>query len=573
MGSSAVGKSVGVLDADPEDTDRSFRDLVGGDAEPAPPVEQRGRRALLVAAEGVVSIGMAVLMVVLALKIDVNPLDRVGQISGLAALQLRFALLGLVMLVAVVVAARSRWAVLSPLAERLAAAAVAGLTTGLVGGAVAVALHGSSWGLNASFGDGAAITRTVRTVLETGGMQADYPPGAIYGLAWYTQLTGGTPDQALKAAQILGTALFGPIAYLTWRLLLPPLWALGIGIVPALPLVEPYKFYPSLMLIVLIPVLLKLLQQLRRAGTIPWSRLVLTGVGVGTALGLVFLIYSGWFVWSAPGVIVTALVVFPWRTGLLRGVTLTVVTTAMFVLVSSRHLFGLLTASGSVKDRYFHIDTWVEPTYFVMGKGDLPGANPGPWPPPGELGGVGLFTILLFAGLVALIVVARRRTIVIALSSIIAGAWVLRYYFAAQMYGTDSVQLYPRTSPQLLYCFLLAFGFAIYYIARSETVRARLAKVSPASMGIGVLAGLMLLTASAGSAIGDKYMPRSDNSVGSLAFNAHVTRGPDGKCSRYTSPDMYRCMSIEERIVEVGNAMSKSSYREGELPHFPPPYR
>ncbi|WP_439662591.1 hypothetical protein ACSHWB_14740 [Lentzea sp. HUAS TT2] len=568
-----MGESVSVVEAQPEDTQRLAPARDERDAEPAPPAS-RGRRALLVLAEAVVSISMALIMVVLARRLEINPMDRIGQVSGLAALQLRYALLALVFLVALVVAARSRWAVLSPLAERLAAAAVAGLTTGLIGGAVAVALKGSHWGLNASFGDGAAIVRTVKLVIDTGGMQADYPPGSIYGLAWYSQLTGSSPDQALKASQIIGTALFGPIAYLAWRLLLPPLWALGIGIVPALPLIEPYKFYVTIMLIVLIPLLLKLLQQLRRAATIPWSRLVLTGVGIGSAMGLIFLIYSGWFVWSAPGVLVTALVVFPWRTGLLRGLTLTAVTTAMFVLVSSRHLFGLLTASTSVKDQYFHIDTWVEPTYFVMGKGDLPGSNPGPWPPPGELGGVGLFTLLLFVGLVVLIVVARRRTIVIALSSIIAGSWVLRYHFASQMYGTDSVQLYPRTSPQLLYCFLLAGGFAIYYIARSQTVRTRLANLSPASASIGVLAGLMLLTASAGSAIGDKYMPRSDNSVGSLAYSAQVTRGPDGKCSRFTSPDRYPCMSPQERGAEMWKTVvAGNTYRPGELPHYPPPYK
>lgn len=558
-----MGESTVVLEAEPAQTERP----VASEARPAQ------HRALLFLAEAVISIGMAILMIVLARRLDNNPLDRVGQISGLAALQLRFAVLALLMLVALIIAARSRWAILSPLAERLTAAAIAGLTTGLIGGAVVVALHGSHWGLNASFGDGAAITRTVRQVIDTGTMQADYPPGSIYALAWYSQLTDSSPDQALKAAQILGTALFGPIAYLTWRLLLPPLWALGIGIIPALPLVEPYKFYVAIMLVVLVPLLLKLLQTLRRAATIPWSRLVLTGLAIGAAMGLIFLIYSGWFVWSAPGVIVTALVVFPWRTGLLRGLVLTAVTTAVFVLVSSRHLFGLLTASSSVKDRYFHIDTWVEPTYFVMSKGDLPGANPGPWPPPGELGGVGLFTLLLFAGLVTLIVVARHRTIVIALTSMIAGAWLLRYHFASQMYGTDSVQLYPRTSPQLLYCFLLALGFALYYIARSAPVRSRLARLSSASTAIGILAGLMLLTASAGSAIGDRYMPRMDNSVGMLAFNSHVTRGPDGLCSPYTSPDRYVCMSTEERLAELPAVIGRSSYREGELPHYPPANR
>ncbi len=528
-----------------------------------------------VLAEAVVSVGAALLMVALARTIDVNPLDRVGQVSGLAGLQLRFALIALVLLGAVIVTTRIRWRAFLPLVMRLVAAATAGLSTGLVAGAVVIALRGTSWGLNGPNGDAGALASLAKTLMETGSMPASYPPAFIHALAWYTELTGGTPEHSLKVLQILVTALFGPAVYLAWRLLLSPMWALGIGIVTALPLVDPYKPYTNVMLAVLVPVLLVLLRQLKQSAGTTWPRLVFSAAGLGAALGVIFLIYSGWFVWSAPGVLVAALVVFPWRTAWLRGLTLTAVTAAAFVLVAHRHLFGLLSSSSSMTDRYFFFDTWAEPAYIAMWRGDLPGANPGPWPPPGELGGVGLFTVVLLIGLAFALAAGRRQTVVIALASIFAGAWILRFHFGSRMYTDDAVQLYPRSTVELLYCLLLLNGFAIFYAARllSKTSFAgRFTTAIPSgSIMTGALAALLLLIASAGSATGDRYMPRTDNSAGMLAFNAQISRQIDGQCSAYTATWAYGCFGPEDpNYSDLIRRLNAKAPRPGELPHPSP---
>ncbi|MER5262593.1 hypothetical protein ABTZ99_10980 [Actinosynnema sp. NPDC002837] len=538
---------------------------------PPPPHTAQPRRGWLFAAEAVVSVAAAALMVLLARGIEVNPLDRIGQISGLAALQLRFALIAVVLLALAIVTARVRWVAHAPLARRIAAATAAGLYGGLVAGAVLVALRGASWGLNANGGDSGALTRWAQTLIDTGTMQADYPPGWVHALAWYSQLTDTSPGYSLKVLQIAGTALFGPVAYLSWRLLLSPLWALGIGVVPAMVLIDPYKPYTNLMLVAMVPLLLVLLRRLRRAGDTPWRGIVLHGIGAGIALGLVFLLYSGWFVWSAPGVLISALVLFPWRTGPLKGLALIAITAAVFVAVSFRHLFGLLTASGSVKDRYFYWDTWTEPTYLAMWRSDLPG-NTGPWPPPGELGGVGLFTILALVGLAAAIAVARHRTVVIVLTSVFTGAWLLRFYFGSQMYAADAVQLWPRSTAELLYCLLLLTGFAGYYAVRrfDGVARVRDAIASP-STGIGVLAALLLLIASAGSSTGDRYMPRTDNSLGYLATSAHLIKQPDGSCSAYAHTLGKGCFeSTDPRFGETLLELAELGPKRGELPHPPP---
>ncbi|WP_148088666.1 hypothetical protein [Saccharothrix texasensis] len=535
---------------------------------PPPPPTAQPRRGRLFAAEAVVSVAAAALMVFLARGIEVNPLDRIGQISGLAGLQLRYALIALVLLILLVVTARVRWAAHAPTARRLAAAAASGLFSGLVAGAILIALRGTSWGLFALYGDAGTLSDWAHVLMDTGTMKPDYPPGWIHVIAWYSQLTDTAPENALKPLQIAGTALFGPVAYLAWRLLLTPMWALALGVLPAIVLIEPYKPYTTIMLVVMVPVLLALLRRLRRAGDTTWRGIVLPAIGFGLALGLIFLIYSGWFVWSAPGIVVAALVLFPWRTGWAKGLTLLLVTAGVFVAVSSRHLFGLLDASGSVKDRYFYWDTWTEPTYIAMWRTDLPGTT-GPWPPPGEIGGVGLFTILALVGLATAIAVARSRTIVITLTCVFAGAWLLRFHFGSQMYAADAVQLYPRSTAELLYCLLLLTGFAAYYgVRRFDAVTRVRAALSSPSLGLGALVAVFLLLASAGSSIGDRYMPRVDNSLGVLATASHLTRQTDGNCPAYNHTLGKGCYGKNDPRYHLAlEELAELSLKPGELRH------
>lgn len=152
----------------------------------------------------------------------------------------------LVLLIMVVITTGTRWRAWSAIVRRFAAAAVAGLASGLVAGAVVVALRGTDWGLNAANGDSGTLLAFARRALETG--------------------------STLKVFQIGLTALFGPTVYLVWQPLLVPVWALGIGIVLALPLIDPYKPYSNLTLVLMIPVVLALPHILRRSGERSWRR-------------------------------------------------------------------------------------------------------------------------------------------------------------------------------------------------------------------------------------------------------------------------------------------------------------
>jgi hypothetical protein len=188
-----------------------------------------------------------------------------------------------------------------------------------------------------------------------------------------------------------------------------------------------------------------------------------------------------------------------------------------------------------------------------MMRGDLPG-TPGPWPPPGELAGVGVFSLLLLAGLGVAIWLAGRRTVVLTLSLLLVGAWLMRFWFASQMYATDAVQLYPRTTPQLLYCFLLLVGFAVHFAAqRLRQARTASAPVRPERSAVstgpvraavgsalgpavargtavaGVLAATLMFGLFAGSATADRYMPRDDG-LGIFSYRAQLVRQPDGNC-------------------------------------------
>ena len=251
------------------------------------------------------SVGAAVLFLLWSRTIDVNPMQRVGQVSGEAVLQARFAVAAIV-LVAAMLAVR-RWGppAAGRLAARLGCAVAAGLTTGLVAGGIAVAVRGTPWALWAGGGDYAPLIAALQTH-DLRQLPSHYPPlfPAIMG-AW-SSLSGKPLAQGLQDLQLLGTAMFGPAAYLAWRLVLRPGWALLVGVVAMLPFIEPVKPYPQITLVMVVPVFVFLLRTLRRSAALSPRRAAAVGLGFGVGLGLLFLLYSGWFVWCAPGLVAAA---------------------------------------------------------------------------------------------------------------------------------------------------------------------------------------------------------------------------------------------------------------------------
>jgi len=506
------------------------------------------------AGEVVAAFGAAAVSVLLSTSIAVDPLNRVGQVSGVAALDLRFLVVGLLVVVTCLVAGHAHpqaWSV----ARRCAPAAIAGLATGLIGGGVLVALSGTDWPLFANAGDSGQLIRWADDLLAGRPVPAGYPPVAIHLVAGLAELTGDNTAGALRTFQIAATSAFGPIAYLSWRLVTTPLWALAVTLVAAVPVLEPYKPYTTVVLVALVPVLITFAGVLRTAQKLTWARLAVVGVGTGVLLGVLFAVYSGWFVWSAPGALVATLVVFPWRTAVRRGLALLGLTAAGLLAVAWPHLIGILEASGTVQDRFFYFDTLVDPAYIAMWRNDLPG-DTGPWPPPGELAGVGVFTALLVVGLGAAVALGGRRTSVIMLCSLLAGAWLMRLGFASAMYATGSVQLYPRTTPEILFCLLLLSIVAVRLGARrlGDLARrwddhgllggangqgTREAERTTRAATIGVLCAGLLLALSMGSSVADRHMPRDDDSVGLLAYAAQMVRQVDGTCPDHSD----RCVA------------------------------
>lgn len=532
-------------------------------------------------AEGATGVAAALFATWLARYVNVNPMLRMGQVSGLASLQL-FLLLMLGATLAVVIPTMRRWNLLP---VQLGAAAISGLATGITAAGISVALKGTSWPLNGQNGDSATLQNWAYQLLHGGSVDQTYPPLFPHLLSLTTRfVTDGDPGHALKLLDLVFTALLGPTAYLAWRLLLPPLWALGIGVTAALPLLDPYKPYTSMVLVGLLPVLAKLIQLIQRAQLLRRREAVLLGAAVGGTLGVLFLLYSGWFVWSAAGLVVLGLVLLVRLqrvhglralgvAGLLLGST-----AGTFLLVSGSYLYQLLTAAGAAVDRYCYFDVYTEPTYFAMSGSDVPGALAySSWPLPGEIGGVGLFVLLLLAGAGAALALGPRNSVVLAVAAAAASAFLMRYWYASHMFQNQAIMLYPRTNAQLLYCFIVLTGLALFLGAERYRSRRLKTERAPGPMAVGrtprgavvgAFCALGLLFGMAASSTASTYMPQDPKlraGYGNFAWAAQTLRSPSGNCSPYTTADACRKSAtpdevatyLEQRAVEQAQQLQQ----------------
>ncbi|WP_148283101.1 MULTISPECIES: hypothetical protein [Kitasatospora] len=554
-------------------------------APPAPPRHRRllgsagsdgklGTTLVGLLGEGLVSMAAALLMLGLSVNVELNPMTRVGAVSGLAGLQFYYLLLiGAVLLVAIPLMRRWR-----ALPVRMVSAALAGLATGLTAAGIALALRGSDWPLNGSSGDAGSLQAWATAIVDGRPLDPAYPPLFPHLMALVSQtVTDGRMGLALKVLELVFIAGMGPVAYLCWRTVLPPLWALGIGVTSALPMMQPYKPYTNIVLVALVPLLAKLFQLLQRSALLPRRTAALAGGALGVTTGLLFLLYSGWFVWSALGVclLVPAVLFRTWRGHGVRALVTSLVTLGTtlvgFLLVAGAYLYQLLTAAGTAVDRYCYFDTYTEPTYFVMWRDDLPGSDAmSTWPLPGELGGVGLFSLLLLLGLGVALAVGARNAVVWVAGACAASAMLMRYWFASHMERDQAVMLYPRTSAQMLYCLLVLTGVAAYLLA--ERYRARRAGLreedAPAHAGqwlvgrrfvLAAVCALGLLYGMAGSSTAAKYMPEDPDrgSAGQLAWHSHSQQNDNGKCSPYApngkcAPSAWDLHAPIEKPVDTG---------------------
>ncbi len=525
-------------------------------ARPIPAVRRRpGSRGTLLLLEAVVAFAAALVLPLLARGFKLDPLDRIAQVSGLAAIQLRFALVGLLFIAAVALALRLRGGRHFNLAARIAAAALAGLASGFVAAGAVVALHGTPWPMFGLNGDSGRIVEWANAVANGRPSGSPvYPPAPLYTLGYYAEwFRGGNTAYAFKDLQILGAAAFGPLVYLCWRMLLSPVRALAFGVAPAFALIDAYKPYSQTVLVLLVPVLVALVVSLSRSAAQGWRPLLVKGAGFGALLGLLFLTYSGWFLWSAAGVFFAALLYFPWRTGRLgrlKGAAFLGTTLAAFLVVAGRYLMVMLTEGQTTKDYNFRFDNFTDPAYYLMWRTDMPG-KVGDWPPPGEYGGVGLFALVTFVCLGAAIWLGIRKPMVVTIAAMFISAWVMRMYIASHMYETQTVQLYTRTNNQLLYCGLLLCALVAHLVsqrmaarkAEAEAVAGSAAGPAGSTAGagfparegavIGALCALLLLLGTVSSSMADRYMPAKENTYRILPWVSHTITEKDGSCPKY----------------------------------------
>ena len=85
------------------------------------------------------------------------------------------------------------------------------MTTGLIAGGILLALRGTDWPLFANGGDSGQLMRWADDLLAGRPTPADYPPAIIHLIAWGSELTGESTAGTLRAVQVAGTALFGPV--------------------------------------------------------------------------------------------------------------------------------------------------------------------------------------------------------------------------------------------------------------------------------------------------------------------------------------------------------------------------
>jgi galactan 5-O-arabinofuranosyltransferase len=488
------------------------------------------------------------------------PLDRVSQVSGLAALQFRFLLPALACVVFLLLARRS--AKYRDLAARTAFAALPGLVSGFLAAGVLLALRGANLPLGGTAGDAGDMERWA-IMLQHGQMtHPGYPP--LYPrFVWFVaQLNHHDVFLGLKYAEIFTTAILGPAAYLAWRLVVARPWACVLALVYVPTLAEPYKAYEPLVLAIIIPIVIAFLRYLRTSPARGLVHLALAGLAWGLLVGEIFILFAGPFYWAAFGVGLGTLVMFPWRTGPRHGLTLLGATVVGFLIPSYHLIDGLLHEA---PDPYFFFGTSQDPAYTFVYLTDLPGnaIKNGTWPPTGELGGVGVFGVIVLILTGVAIWLGMRRTPVLLTAGLLAGAWVMRFYLASHEYRDQLVRYWPRTTTFSLYCFLILSVFAVKLIgervqefvkqhqaltagAAAQTAqtaqtaeagteagpeagtelptprRKAVKQPAPFQTGlVGLAFALSLFAGMSASAATDKIMPKNNGSEGQLSWQAH----------------------------------------------------
>jgi galactan 5-O-arabinofuranosyltransferase len=467
----------------------------------------------------------------------VNPVVRDGQVSALAALQLRFGAISILLVAALMLAHRLLAGRYFAVTKRLTCAGIAGIASGFLAGGIVIALLGTPWPIFGLQGDTGRLVEWSASIAQGhGNPHPDYPPLTLHIIAWWANwFHGGNTAFAFRDLEILGAAVTGPAAYISWRLVLTPLWALVVGVVPAYAIIDPYKPYGAIVMIMLLPVFVRFVRESRRVTDQSWRRLLTIAVVFGVAYSLLFLTYPGSSLWCMPGMAAAVLLAFPWtRRGALKLAAFIGTTTVVFAALAGFYVIDLLNLKAG-SDRNHGFDGFTQPAFYAMWRTDMPG-DVGQWPPPGELGGVGLFAIVTFTGLGIALWLGWRRSLTLTVICVFISTWLWRMWFASKMFATGEVQLWPRTDNQLLYLTLVGSALAVGLLAK-KIVEAGQAVTRPAAHA-GALFTTVMILGSAASSVSDSWMPSNTNTYKVLPYVSQTMRKPDGSCPTYAPEHM-----------------------------------
>ncbi|MBT2467583.1 hypothetical protein J7E97_06815 [Streptomyces sp. ISL-66] len=514
------------------------------------------RRWVLPLAEVLVSVVAALGYTLLCKHISVNPLNRIGQVSGLAKMQQYAALIGLPVLGLLLHTAYRGTLHRHRNVKRLVCAALAGLATGVVAGGIVVALRGTPSPLGGQEGDPSVLVDMANSFLHGEGMSGIYPPGfpalmALWAKVRYGGLGGS--GYALHDLQIFFSALVGPMAYAAWRLLLRPFWALLIAVPASILFLDPIRPYSHVVMLVLLPLLGYCLREMARSGARSVKSLLLRGAGFGLVFGVLFLWYSGWYVWAAPGAGLLALFLFPWRKGKEARKRAAVYVGSLLVtagVVGAPLLYQMVRLGSQTPDRYAYLSVYVDPAYVLGWASDRSGAlTYENWPVSGEMAGQTGFALLLLFGVGLGVGLGLRDVMVRTAAATLAGAWLARFWFASHMAHDKAVQLYPRTTWIVMYCLMILAVLGLMSLVNrgsgwaerslrpsGEGARARVVpRRAVQQLAAGMVCALALFATMGASWSVNRYMPSADsNEMGVDAWRAHTVNKPDGKCPRYS---------------------------------------
>ncbi|CAM5547372.1 hypothetical protein SAVIM338S_04405 [Streptomyces avidinii] len=526
------------------------------------------RRWVLPLAEAVVSVVMALGYTLLCKHISVNPLNRIGQVSGLAKMQQYAAIIGLPVLALLLYTAYRSTLRHHQQVKRLVCAALAGLATGIVAGGIVVALRGTPSPLGGQEGDPSVLVEMANSFLHGERMSGIYPPGfpalmALWAKVRYGGLGGA--GFALHDMQIFFTALVGPMAYLSWRLLLRPFWALLIAVPASVLFIDPIRPYSHVVMLVLLPLLGYCLREMSRAGGRSVKSLLLRGAGFGLIFGLLFLWYSGWYVWAAPGAGLLALFVFPWRKGGAARKRAALYVGSILVtagVVGAPLIYQMARLGSQHPDRYAYLSVYVDPAYVLGWSSDRSGGlTYQNWPVAGEMAGQTGVSLLLLFGVALAMGLGLRSMMVRTAAATLAGAWLARMWFASHMAHDKAVQLFPRTTWIIMYCLMIlavlglmstvqrGSGWAERSLRPSgEGASARvLPRRVVQQVSAGMICALALFGTMGASWSINRYMPSPDNSqMGIDAYRAHSVKKANGTCPRYAP--VKNCADINIRF-------------------------